>query len=246
MAIFSIITANYNSGEKLLATSESILGQGVDLEYIIIDGASNDRSREIGFDLAQRHPDKVRIVSEPDKGIYDAMNKGIAMAKGRYIYFIGAGDILFTDSLQQIRSYLPANDRAFVYGDVIRAGKPYDGPFTWRKLIFLNICHQCIFYGRETFDICGTYNLRYPRFADWEMNYRMFGRREIEKKYVPVQVAIFEEGGVSASGDKAFDSDRYKLVKRHLGMSRYLKHRAGRYKQRLTSIVKNRSFVRID
>lgn len=217
MPTFSVITVNFNSGNKLLDTIPSVLAQEPSVEYIIVDGGSSDQSIAIARHAAQENSPVLRIISEPDEGIYDAMNKGIAAATGRYIYFLGAGDLLLPGVLKQISKVLPDHDQCLLYGDVLRTGKAYDGEFTRGKLCEKNICHQAVFYGRDVFRECGTYNLRYRLWADWEMNLRVFGDRRILKKYLPLLIANFEEGGQSLQVDQTFEKDKLDLIRRNLG-----------------------------
>lgn len=227
--LFSIITANLNSGQALVRTAASIAGQGVDYEHLICDGSSADGSRELGERLAAASG-RVRFWSEPDHGVYEAMNRGIASASGRYLYFIGAGDTLKPGSLAAIRRYLPEDPRALVYGNAVALGRIYDGEFSARKLAASNLCHQAVFYGRRVFQICGGYQEKYRVLADWELNLRCFGEERIRKIYAPVLVAEFEPGGISYGGDPAFDRDRLRLVRGHLGLGRCAYHlaRAGK------------------
>ena len=215
---FSIITASFNSGTKLSQTYASIVNQQVDYEYIIMDGASTDGSREIGQRLAADDK-RIRFFSEPDKGVYDAMNKSAAVATGRYLYFIGAGDALLPGSLHQVAKFLPKDLNSLVYGDCIMDGKRYRGKFRKRDFASLNICHQGIFYGRDVFKICGNYDCRYQRLADWEFNMRCFGNRKIRTAYMPMVVASFEPGGISSQiRDAAFRADHRMLIRRYFGM----------------------------
>ena len=101
MKPFSVITINRNSGESILRTLESVLTQKRDLlQYIVVDGDSNDISKEI---IEDHRTDIDVVISEPDNGIYDAMNKGIEKAVGGYVLFLNAGDYLHSTSiLEQI------------------------------------------------------------------------------------------------------------------------------------------------
>ena len=95
--LFSVITVTYNAAHLLEKTMRSVLEQGFrDFEYILIDGASKDDTLRIIERQAAQHPDvAVKWVSEPDKGLYDAMNKGLKMAGGRFVWFMNAGDKVF-------------------------------------------------------------------------------------------------------------------------------------------------------
>jgi glycosyltransferase involved in cell wall biosynthesis len=231
--VFSIINVNFNSGLKLETTVSSILRQSGSFELVIIDGGSTDESVFFAQRLASDMQKRVVLVSEPDKGVYDAMNKGLRLAKGRYILFLGAGDQLLPGALEQVSRLLPSHDRGFLYGDALQGESRYDGPFDWFKLCHKNICHQAIFYGRDVVQLCGEYNLKYRSFADWEMNLRCFGNRSVVKQYMPVVVSNFEAGGISFYGDMPFELDRLQLIRKHLGLLPYLRISMGRRRARL-------------
>jgi len=222
---FSIITPTYNCGSKLNRSLESVLGQDFqDFEYLIIDGNSQDGTRE---QLAGIKDPRVRSLSEPDKGVYDAMNKAVNRARGRYWYFLGAGDELLPGVLKQIRSLLPDHEQDMIYGNVLLEGKTlYDGYFSRVKMCGHNISHQAIFYGRDVFKLVGDYDLKYAVAADWDLNMRCFGHRRIAIRYVPITVAIFEGGGLSSQVDLIFDADREAVIRRHLGRLTYLRYKA--------------------
>ena len=230
--IFSIITPNFNSGDKLIATARSLDGQGVPFEYLVMDGQSGDGSMESAACLAVSRP-WMRVVSEPDRGIYDGMNNAITRVTGRYILFLGAGDVLLPGVLKEVSRFLPGHDHAVIYGDVQwgAGGQTYDGEFTKVKLCYLNICHQAMFYGRDVFAKVGEYNLRYRRLSDWEFNLRCFGMRSIATRYIPVTVSIFEVGGMSADGDPLFYSEKDKLLRKYLGYRPYARYRMMQIKE---------------
>jgi len=219
--LFSVITPTYNSGPKLETTWASLLAQDFgDFEYLVIDGASTDGTRER---LASGLGDpRGRSVSEPDRGIYDAMNKGIALARGRYLLFLGAGDRLLPGVLGRVSGLLPRDDSSLVYGDVIWEGRVYDGEFDRIRLCDRNICHQAIFYGRDVFKLVGGYDLRYPLLADWALNIRCFGSPRVACRYVPVTVAKYEAGGASDTRDLAFEADWKSILLDGLGRRTYL------------------------
>lgn len=219
--IFSIITANLNSGAKLARTIDSVASQKGEFEYLIMDGLSVDASCNVAVEWESRDPARFRVFREQDSGIYEAMNKGVRRAAGRYLYFIGAGDILMPGVLREIERYLPSHDRGFVYGDVLWNGRRYDGQWDWRRLRWQNICQQSIFYGRRIFDLVGSFDTRYRTSADHALNLRCFGKLSIPRTYLDRVVAVFEEGGASAQGDPSFDRDRVKLIRGGLGYGAY-------------------------
>jgi len=227
--LFSIITPVYNAAEKLEATIASVLAQRQDLyEYIIVDGGSTDGTGDV---LRRQPASALQWISEPDRGIYDAMNKGIARASGRYLYFLGAGDLLEPDALAKAAALLPPGELAFVYGNVRLAGTGalHDGPWSRLKFTRGNITHQAIFYGREIFARHGGYNLRYPLWADYVFNLQCFGDPQIPKLYVPLVIATYEGGGASVTRtDSALEADRAALIRRHLGFVPFLFYLAER------------------
>lgn len=213
MPKLSIIIPTYNSEATLGRALESIVNQTfTDWEVLIMDGRSKDRTLEVA---AQFNDDRIRVYSEQDKGVYDAMNKGIAKAKGEWTYFLGSDDSLFDGSV--LSSLMSGDYDAFdvVYGDV-NAPQLLDrnrGEWQYDDIEY-NRCHQAIFYKRNLFSQLGLYNLKYKAFADHDFNLRWFTAKQILSKYVPIVVANFSMGGLSASGDMAFERDMYKIILR--------------------------------
>jgi len=219
--LISIITVVLNGVEFLEEAFESVFSQSfTDYEYIVIDGGSTDGT----IDIIGKYAENIEYwVSEPDNGVYDAMNKAIKVAKGRWLYFLGADDVLF-DSLQQISAELLSEETIY-YGDVFRPSlnRRYDGKFSAYKLASRNICHQAIFYPKQIFQK-HSFNQRYKVFADHEFNMRCWYDHEIEFCYFPIIVAIFnDENGLSRTqGDDAFSADQTLLLKKYFSRSIYL------------------------
>jgi len=195
--LFSIITPTYNCGAKIVKTILSVLAQDSSLfEYIIIDGDSNDGTQS----HIEIFNTRLKFLSEPDLGVYDAMNKGIDMARGKYLYFLGAGDTLRRSALKNLQPLMPERDLAFVYGNVYWVDEAfiYGGEFDKVKLETYNICHQAIFYERAIFDLIGKFELDYKILADYVLNIKCFGNDQIHKTYLDYVIANFEGGGMSA------------------------------------------------
>jgi glycosyltransferase involved in cell wall biosynthesis len=221
---FSIITPTLNSGAKLQETIESVLSQGKDLfEYIIVDGSSSDETLEI----IKRYDGQLKWTSETDRGVYDAMNKGIEMASGDYLYFLGAGDHLRNKVLERIENLAPNEDLIFLYGKVyyLDEKREYLGRFNEAKIARANICHQAIFYSRRIFEVVGKYDLRYKLLADHAFNIKCFGDQRIKKIYVDEVIADYEGQGVSKVKDLNFIKDMPRLIRENLGLKRYLLNR---------------------
>ncbi len=214
--LFSIITPTYNCGTKIEKTINSVLMQAEDLfEFHIVDGASTDDTLR----TIEKYGDKIKLVSEKDKGVYDAMNKGIDLASGRFLYFLGAGDSLRADVLRKIEKLMPDEPLAFVYGNVYWMDEAmiYSGEFDKLRLKTHNICHQAIFYERTIFNVMGKFELRFKVLADYVFNIKCFGDERIHKRYIDYVIANFEGGGLSAKQkDFALLSEHAQLIKDYL------------------------------
>ena len=210
--LVSIITVVLNGADSLERAIKSVVTQKFrDFEYIIIDGGSTDGT----LDIIRRYESHLTCwISEPDKGLYDAMNKGLRLSKGKWAYFLGADDYLldgFSSAAVRLK-----DDTTLYYGDVYRPamGRTYDGRFSAYKLACRNICHQSIFYPECVWKKF-SYNLKYPVFADYDLNLRCFVDDGIQFKYIPDTIAVFtDEGGLSPTqADKAFEKDKLDLIR---------------------------------
>lgn len=200
---FSIIIPTYNSESSLKETLDSILEQSfADFEIVLMDGGSKDHT----IAVAESYNDiRLKIYSEPDNGVYDAMNKGITRSIGQWLYFIGSDDYLHAaDVLQKVYHQLEKIKNNVLYGNVIikgdagwaRDGQIYNGKYTLQRLLRGNICHQAIFYRRSfLIDNNLIYNLNYPIVADWDLNIQC--RLKTSFTYLNIIVAVFNAGGIS-------------------------------------------------
>jgi glycosyltransferase involved in cell wall biosynthesis len=198
---FSIIIPTYNCESLISSTLESIINQDDSLyECIIVDGLSNDDTIKTVEKYSNLN-NNVRFISEKDKGIYDAMNKGIDLAKGEYLYFLGAGDTLSKDVLFKLNNEI--NDEDFIYGKVY---KEHEGELIGEELkksdlVYDLICHQAIFYKKNIFNIKGKYNLSYKVAADNIFNKKVFADDGLSKKFIDIEIANYLGGGVSQNYD---------------------------------------------
>lgn len=201
--IIPTLQAERTLGEAL----DSVLVQEFgDLEVLIMDSVSRDRTLEIGGVYARRDP-RVRIISEPDKGIYDAMNKGIGAARGEWILFLGSDDRLHDPQVLKTFAATPGLDTLdMVYGNVVSPSYKgvYDGEFDLPKLLCRNMPHQAIFHKRSLFGSIGGYTIHYRGYADWDFNIRCFRDSRVRKKYIDLVVAYFGADGVSSRHDVPF------------------------------------------
>jgi len=205
MPLLSIIIPTYNSERTIERCLESLVCQTFqDFEICVIDAASSDRTIAQVNRFRSRLRN-IRIFSELDQGIYDAMNKGIDIAQGDWLYFLGSDDEVFDSQVFSDIFKTPIPEKSsIVYGNVHIEGdtlwsqgdRIYDGAFDAEKIISKNICHQSIFYRKTLFQKFGKYKLEYPVCADWELNLRFFLRSE--PIYLDRTIAKFYGGGHSS------------------------------------------------
>ena len=207
--VFSIITICKNSAHDLWETAQSILSQEgfAPTEFIIIDGASTDNTAEIIGNIRHAFQEKgfpLLIISEPDHGIYDAMNKGTRYAHGEWINFMNAGDRFAGNTvLKEIYQYIAASEKPadVFYGSVrqvLAFGEmtiqPRNLSYLDRKMAF---CHQCAFLRKEVQEE-HPYDLSFRIAADYEFFHWCYRSGKVFMK-MPVTVAIFEsEQGLSS------------------------------------------------
>lgn len=171
MSKLSIITINYNNREGLKRTVESVINQKwQDFQYIIIDGGSTDGSAE----YIQNHSDKIDYwISEPDKGIYNAMNKGISKAEGEYLLFLNSGDHLY-NNITLYENYQQLENFDLIYFDILYVNKKKSENVSYPdKLDFSffykgTLCHQSTMIRKKLFDVVGLYDEDLKIVADWK------------------------------------------------------------------------------
>jgi glycosyltransferase involved in cell wall biosynthesis len=188
---------------------ESIINQiSKPLEVLIIDNTSTDDTIGIVKQYAN-HEVFIKWISEPDMGIYEAMNKGIRMAKGDWLYFMGSDDKLATETIlkEVFKDEYTNND--VIYGNVfsLNSNSIYDGEFTYDRLFEKNICHQAIFFKKKIFHKTGLFNLKYKVHADWDHNLKWFSDPGVKKLYINKVISVYGAGGLSSTiGDDIFTS----------------------------------------
>lgn len=202
----SIVIPTYNSAKTISLCLDSIIAQTYqDWEVLLLDGVSTDNTVAIAKDYGDT---RIRVFSEPDKGIYDAMNKGIDKATGDWLYFLGSDDSLYeTTTLEKVVSYMQP-DVDVVYGEVnSTAWNESFGEWSYGSL-WSNRCHQAIFYSKHFFADGHHYDLRYRIWADHDINLRWFLLPQYSSRYMPVIVANYGVDGFSANRcDEIFIKD---------------------------------------
>ena len=233
MICISIVTITYNAARTLQRTLDSVARQSYQhVEHLIVDGASSDDTVAIAQRYQAAVAYEVSIQSEPDKGLYDAMNKGLRMATGDYVVFLNAGDTLHAaDTLETVVKTIGSGQPAVVYGDT--AITDADGRFlhlrthrppkvlTWKSFKKgMLVCHQA-FYARTDIAQKMPYDLRYRHSADVDWCIRIM--KEADRLGLPLAnthavVADFEEGGDTTQHHRDSLWERFHVMSCHYGL----------------------------
>ena len=220
----SIITATYNSGKTLRDTIESVLRQSyTDYEYIVKDGGSKDDTLEIVKAYALKFGDKIKAISEPDQGIYDAMNKGIQMATGDVIGILNSDDFYTSaDALQVIADTFANNDIDATYGDIhfvndddlSKCVRYYSSAIFRRSFMRFGLmpAHPSFYCKKAVYEKYGSFDTSYKVAADFENLLRIIYVGNIKTKYIPKDFVTMRTGGASTAGL----SSRTQIMKDHL------------------------------
>lgn len=221
----SIITINLNNAQGLQATIESVLSQSfLDYEFIIIDGGSTDSS----VDIIKQNSDKIHYwVSEKDRGLYNAMNKGIMKAQGEYCYFLNSGDYFVNEKvLSEIFNNSPT-DSSFICGNFItdKKGKlkkysDYrirDWQFSLYEIFSGFLAHQAFFIKKNMFDKYGLYDERFRIMSDWKLFFIAIGINNEQVTYRDVDISIYDMDGISSRiGGEVIYNEKVQIAKEEL------------------------------
>lgn len=210
MAKISIITINYNHKSGLERTMKSVLSQDCSgFEYVIVDGGSTDGSKEAIINHEPNPNILFKWVSEPDGGIYDAMNKGLRMSTGDYVLFLNSGDIFDSSHiLSDVQSNSLNADLIVGRQYQIRNGRKrlthrIDADWVNRQYLISNtLPHQATFIRRDMLITLGGYRLDYPIVADWIFWYDAIVNHAATIQCIPTIVATMEEEGCSGDIDQ--------------------------------------------
>lgn len=221
---FSIITVTYNAGCVLEDTIQSVITQTYkNVEYIIVDGGSKDRT----LDIVQRYRDHITtFISEPDHGLYDAMNKGIRLATGDYLCFLNAGDELHEDDTLQLMVHSIPSDTLpdVLYGETAIVDE--EGHFlrmrrhaapeqlTWKSFQSgMMVCHQAFFARRDRVE---PYDLKYRFSADFDWCIRIMKKSRVLHN-THLTLIDYQHEGMSTHHRRASLFERFHIMCRHYG-----------------------------
>ena len=199
----SVITPCFNSEKTIQKTLECIVAQTCkNIEYIIIDGGSTDKTLDIINSYADKLPQAFTLVSEKDNGIYDAMNKGIGLAKGKLIGIVNSDDWYESDTIEQVIKHYQGHEYEVVYG----MQRNYLGGK--EKTTFIHhhdflpeqmITHPTCFVTRQTYDKFGRFDLKYRSAADYDFMLRLWETKKVVFTPILRVLSNFQLGGMSGS-----------------------------------------------
>lgn len=257
----SIITINYNNKEGLQKTIGSVAAQqGFEWEYLVIDGGSTDGSKEV-IEAQKEHIDY--WVSEKDKGIYNAMNKGIAAATGEYLLFLNSGDYLY-EPVSLSKAFSHIGDEAICSCDIrvydSKTGEyrvwPAPGSVSYTFFFDTTLNHQSTFIRRELFVTYGPYSENNVVGADWEFFFLVLGVHSRSYKKIPVVLSVYNLDGFSANlseemkavqkrdGDAVLDRYIPARLKPELDEYLELKKYAATHRYRSLRLIEENKFLR--
>lgn len=218
----TIITATWNSGKTIGDTLESVLNQNYeDIEHIIVDGGSSDDTLEIIKRYEPRYRGRLKWISEPDRGIYDAMNKGIRLATGDVIGILNSDDFFTSrDVLQRVAD--ETHDVDAVYGDIhfvrpdnlAKTVRYYSSKSfrRWKMRLGFMPAHPSFYCRRSVYQRFGLFDTNYKIAADFDQLLRLIYCERITIKYIPMDFVTMRTGGASTSGLKS----HRQILKEHM------------------------------
>ena len=208
----TVITVTYNAGKSLEEAILSVISQTyANIEYIVIDGGSTDET----LDIIEKYEDRIYYwISEPDKGIYDAMNKGWKRSSGEWIYYLGSDDVLLENGLEILANEIDTNSD-IIYGNIIYDkiwGRIEKKAYPPRCLKHFMCCsHQAVIMKKSVMEQLDGFNTSYSIIADFDLFQRAFLKQHIFR-YINKPIAIFSMRGVS-SYSFSLEFERYHIMK---------------------------------
>ena len=222
--ILSIITINRNNAHGLKKTMQSVLSQtDKDFQYIVVDGASTEGSIEVIQKYAESFGDMLTWISEPDNGIYNAMNKGIRMASGTYVQFLNSGDCLASDGVTaRMLEELKSNDYpSILYGNMLKDmpnGKIMrDKCFAGQEISFLGfytgtLNHSPAYIRKDLFEKYGFYDENLRIVSDWKWYLQAIILGKEKPVYTDIDVTLFDMHGISETNKELDKAERKKVL----------------------------------
>lgn len=209
----SVVTATYNSEKTIADTIKSVLvQQNKAYEHIIVDGESDDDTINIIKGYESEYEGRLKWISEPDKGLYDAMNKGIQMATGDVVGLLNSDDFFTSDNVlgRIAREFEENPSLEAIYGDIhfvkdedlTKCTRYYTSSYfrPWLLRFGIMLAHPSFYVRKEVYQKYGLYDLQFQMSSDFEMVVRLFGKNQINAKYIPMDFVTMRYGGKSTAG----------------------------------------------
>ena len=224
MSILSIITINRNNVSGLERTMQSVFSQTrTDFQYVVVDGASTDDSVETIQRFASQFGERLKWISEPDQGIYNAMNKGIGMAEGDYVEFLNSGDCLVSNDVvaKMYKALEDAQYPGILYGNMLKVFPDgriiQDKCFAGQEISFLGfytgtLNHSPAYIRKTLFEKYGLYDERFKIVSDWEWYLQAVILGEEKPVYTDLDVTLFDMTGISETNKDLDKKERRKVL----------------------------------
>lgn len=223
--VLTIITINRNNAAGLEKTMKSVLSQTrTDFEYVVVDGASTDGSVDVIRYLADSFGDRLKWISEPDKGIYNAMNKCIRMAAGEYVQFLNSGDSLASPEVVE-KMYAALEKDGYpsiLYGNMLKdfpdGRVQKDRCFAGEEMTLLGfyqgtLNHSTAYIRKSLFDKYGLYDESLKIVSDWKWYLQTIVFGEEKPIYADIDVTLFDMTGISVTNDNLRESERERVLR---------------------------------
>lgn len=218
--LLSVITINYNDAGGLQKTIDSVVNQTwKEFEYLVIDGGSTDESPA----LIEAYKNQIAYsISEKDSGIYNAMNKGIKTAKGKYLLFLNSGDYLVSDTVFENVFSSFASDTDFICGHLYyeQSGKAvikeHPEQMTFSYLISKTVYHPSTFIKRTLFEQYGLYNENNKIVSDWEFFFKTMGLNGASYMKIDTTITHFDMNGISSVQEDRVKEEKLRVFKSYL------------------------------
>lgn len=222
----SVITPCLNSAKTIRDTIESVRNQTYkNIEYIIVDGGSTDETLEIIKEYCPKFNGRMKYISEKDKGIYNAMNKGIKMSTGNVIGIINSDDFYETDAVEKVVNYLSGENYQVIYGllNIIdKRGQIKIHQAKHTSLLKRVLPHPTCFFTRSIYRDYGLYSEHYKLASDYELMLRVYRHKNVKFTYIPEILANYRLGGSSSDSRVMFEANFIRLRYGGLSLKEFL------------------------
>ena len=224
----TVIIVTYNAGKFLQACIDSITRQNFkSIQVVVMDGMSTDDTVEI----IKRNEQHISYwKSEPDKGIYDAMNKAVKLATGKWMLFLGADDELLEGFCTAAAAL--KNQNTLYYGYCFRKSIKTNVKLSSYEIAKVNVCHHAVFYPAKVFKKY-HYKTDYLVYADHALNIQLWGDKSLIKKYLPFAIAQYSPDGFSTrTKDEAFKAQKLGWIKNNMSSYVYIRYAIRKWKEK--------------